>query len=124
MTIYDDMQSVASDLFAEFGQGIIQYVRITPGNGPADNPGPSVETPFTLDATARGVKFKYVQNGLALATDEQITAAAHPALIADFAAETVMRGFVTIDGNRRKIIQSIAKPSAGTPAAFVLIVRK
>lgn len=124
MTLYDDMQAVASGLLAEFKQGSIAYIRVTPGNGPADNPGPSVENSFALDATARGVKFKYVQSGLALATDEQVTAAVHPALADDFAAETVMRGFVTIDGQRRKIVQAIAKPSAGTPAAFVLIVRK
>lgn len=124
MTLYDDMQGIASDLFTEFKQGVIQYVRVTPGNGPADNPGPANETPFTLDATARGVKFKYVQNGLALATDEQITAAAHSALVADYASGTVMKGFVTVDGNRRKIVQAMQKPSAGTPVAFVLIVRK
>lgn len=124
MSLYDDAQAVASDVLAEFKQGTITYIRVTPGNGPVHNPGPAVETSFTLDATARGVKFKYVQNGLALATDEQITSAVHPALIADFAAETVTRGFVTIDGKRRKIVQAIQKPSAGTPAVFVLIVRK
>jgi len=124
MPFYDDMQSVASELLAEFNQGVIAYIRVTPGVGPAHDPGPATETPVPVDATARGVKFKYVQNGLALATDLQVTAAAIPALITDFANETVVRGFVTIDGLRYKIVQAIPKPAAGVPAAFTLIVRK
>lgn len=124
MPFYDDMQTVASDLFAEFKQGVIVYIRLTPGTSPADDPGLPTETPFELDATSRGVKFKYVQNGLAVASDLQVNTAAHPALVTDFANETVVRGFVTIDGLRYKIIRAIPKPAAGVPAAFVLIVRK
>ena len=124
MSFYVEMQGIASGLLAEFKQGIIAYIRVTPGTGAADDPGAATELPFTLDATARGAKFTYVQGGLALASDLQVTAAAHPALVTDFANETVARGFVTIDGLRYKIVKAIPKPAAGVPAAFVLIVRK
>lgn len=124
MSLYVEMQSLASGLLAEFKQGVVAYIRVTPGTGPKDDPGAATETPFTLDATARGAKFQYVQNGLALATDLQITTSAHPALVTDFANETVVRGFATIDGLRYKIVKAIPKPAAGTPVAFVLIVRK
>jgi hypothetical protein len=124
MSLYVEMQTLASGLFAEFKQGIIRYVRITPGTGPGDDPGPATETPFDWDATARGVKFQYVQNGLAIAGDLQASGPAHPALITDFANETVTRGFVTIDGQRYKIVKAIPKPAAGVPVSFTLIVRK
>lgn len=124
MSLYVEMQSLASGLFAEFKQGIIQYIRVTPGNGSGDDPGPATETPFDWNATARGVKFQYVQSGLALASDMQVSGAAHPALVTDFANETVVRGFVTIDGLRYKIAKAIPKPAAGVAAAFTLIIRK
>jgi hypothetical protein len=125
MTIYDDAQAIASEVLAEFKQGVIQYVRVTPGTGPVDNPGPSTETVFTLDAVARGAKFKYVQGGLALASDTQITAAAHAALVADYdPTAKVMKGFVTLDGVRYKIVRAIRKPDAGTAVCFILFARK
>ena len=119
MTIYDEMQEIAKDVFAEFGQGVIKYIAVTPGNGPVDNPGPSQETPFTyVGATARGVKFKYVQSGLALASDTQVNCPVDPRFT------PAGNGFVEIDGKRYKIVQIIQKPDAGTPVAFTLICRK
>ena len=73
MSFYDDMQNVASDVLKQFQQGVIKYVDITSGTGPADDPGEPTENEFILDGAARGVKFKYVQNGFAVASDLQIT---------------------------------------------------
>lgn len=119
MAFYDDMQGIANDLFRDFNQGVIAYIQVTPGNGPADNPGPSTETPYTLDgATSRGVQFKYVQRDLAVASDLQVSFGY------DARFEPAANGFVTIDGTRYKIVQIVRKPEAGTVVAWTLIVRK
>lgn len=119
MSLYDDMQAVAKDVLTDFNQGVIQYVAVTPGNGPADNPGPATETPYTLTAaTARGVQFRYVQNGMAIASDSQITMAVDSRFTPD------VKGFVIKDNVRYKIVQVVKKPDAGTVAAYVLIIRQ
>lgn len=118
MTIYDEMQQIASDLLNEFKQGSIAYVAIVPGNGPADNPGASTPTEYPLDAVAKGVAYKYVKDGLALSTDLTVTAAVIAGLVPD------MKGFIKIDGVRYKIMQDISTPGAGSRVVWKWIVRK
>ena len=118
MPFYDDMQSLASDIIEEFQQGVIVYVENTPGNGPADDPGPSVPVDHPVNGTVAGVKFKYVQQGIAVASDLQVTMAVASGFTPD------MKGFVKIDGVTYKIVKVIPKPAAGTPVAYILIVRK
>lgn len=114
---YSDMQNVAKDILTGFNQGDIRYVIETPGNGPADNPGPPVisTTPFT-SAVARGVEFKYV-SGDVLASDLQITI---PGGIVDIQPQ----GYFTVDGVRYKIVEIKRVPAAGVPVAIIVIVRK
>lgn len=114
---YSDMQSVVSDVLGEFKQGVIDYVAITSGNGPADDPGEPIETVYSINAAARGVKFSYVDQALVVATDLQVTIPAN-------VITPQMTGFVRIDGTRHKIVKIIPKPAAGIAAAYVLIVRK
>ena len=118
MTIYDDLQGVAQELFAEFKQGVVQYVAKTPGGGPVDNPGPSVDTPFTVNATVGGVSKKYVDNGLAIGTDLQVRMPFDSRFIPD------MKGFFTIDGVRCKILSIDKLPAAGPTIAYVIPIRK
>ena len=126
MTFYDDMQNVAADVLKEFKQGVIKYVDVTSGTGPADDPGEPTENEFTLDGAARGVKFKYVQNGFAVASDLQITSSlkAKNENNADVILNPNMKGFISVDGESFKIVKILPKPAAGTPVAFVFIVRK
>lgn len=126
MAFYDDMQAVAADVLKTFKQGVIKYVDITPGSGPDDEPGDPTETFFTLDAAARGVKFKYVQGGLAVASDLQVTASVKATNEAGGVVSLApsMNGFIEVDDERYKIVQILPKPSAGTTVAFVFIVRK
>ena len=126
MTFYDDMQAVAADVLKTFKQGVIKYVDITPGSGPDDEPGDPTETLLTLDAAARGVKFKYVQGGLAVASDLQVTASVSATNEAGGVVSLApsMNGFIEVDDERYKIVQILPKPSAGTTVAFVFIVRK
>ncbi len=102
----------------EFKQGVIQLVKLTVGNGPADQPGAPTETPYTLSGAVKGVSFKYVQQGLAVASDRIVTAA----VIAGVTPN--LRDFITIDGVRHKIVADISVPAGGTPVAWKFIVRK
>lgn len=120
MSIYDELQSVAKDVFREFNQPIIKYIAIIPGNGPVDNPGAPQEIAYTLEgATARGASFKYIASGLALATDTQINMSVDNR----FTPENGASAFVEVNGVRMKVMQVIRKPQAGTPVAYSLIAR-
>lgn len=115
---YRDLQNVASDVLGQFKQGSIEYIAVTPGNGPRDNPGPSQEAvPRPIDAVARGVSFKYVDGANIVTTDLQITMPGGGVVPA-------MGGFIRVDGVRHKIISVLAKPAAGVPVAWVVIFRR
>ena len=120
MTIYDEMQQIASEILGdpEFKQGEIIYVATIPGNGPPDNPGASTTVEYALDAVAKGVSYKYVKDGLALSTDLTVTSAVRADVVPD------MKGFIKIDGVRHKIMQDISTPGAGTRVVWKWIVRK
>lgn len=122
MSIYDEMRVVAAELFAEFGQGVVQYVHVTPGGGPAYNPGAGSENPVTIDATTRGVDQKYVDGTNIVASDLQ---ASMPATLADkLGAEPNVSGFVSLDGKRYKLIEVKRVPPSGTAIVYHLIFRK
>jgi len=121
MTFYQEMQNLANDLLSDpdFKQGVIEYVRIVPGSGPADNPGPLTPVKTELPGgVVKGVSFKYVKDGLALSTDLTVTVPVHPDITVD------MRDFIDIDGTRLKIVQDISSPAAGTRVVWKFIVRK
>jgi hypothetical protein len=118
MTFYQDMQNVASSLLKEFNQGKIQYVKVVPGNGPKDAPGAPTETIYNVNATAHGVKFKYINSSTIVSTDLQATLAIDGRFIPD------MKGFMLVDGARYKIVAVQPIPPAGIPVANVVIFRK
>lgn len=126
MAFYDEMQDVAADVLKEFKQGVIKYIDIEPGSGPVDDPGEPVEKSYTLDGAARGVKYKYVQGGLAVASDLQVTSSvkATDENNLQVSLNPKLNGFVEIDDVRYKIVQVLPKPAAGTTVAFTLIIRK
>lgn len=118
MTIYDDMRAVAGEVFGEFKQGVVRYVRLTaqPGATP-DDPGEPVQTPFPLNATVRPVSTKYVDGSHIVQSDRQI------AMPNTGVIEPDMSGFVEIDGSHYKIIEIMPRPAAGRPVLWLLIVR-
>ncbi len=118
MSIYDELQPIASGLLAEFKQGVIKLIKVTAGTGPADEPGTPTETTTTLDAVSKGVSFKYVQNGFAVASDLMVTAAVVAGITPD------MKDFLEIDSVRYKIIAILPAPAAGTKVVWKFIVRK
>lgn len=117
-TFYQDLQNVASGILAEFDQGGIFYIAVTPGTGPAQNPGPSVETSFKVNGAAHGVSFKYIDGTNIVASDLQITLAVDPRFTPD------EKGFLQINGVRHKVVMCQPKPDAGTVVAYTLVAKK
>ncbi len=120
MSIYDDMRVVATDVFAEFKQGVIQYVGVTTGTGGTpDEPAAPVEAaPITLNATARPVSTKYVDRTSVFQTDIQVT------IPNDGRVVPKGSGFLLIDGVNYKIVEIMARPAAGDPITWTVIVRR
>jgi len=118
MTIYDDLKPVATELLVDFKQGVITLTQITPGTGPADNPGASTPTVYPLSGTVKGVSFQYVRDGFAVATDLMVTTAVNDDVV------PTEKDFIDIDGVRYKIIKDMSVPAAGTKIAWKFIVRK
>lgn len=115
---YKEMQGIASSLITQFKQGECEYVELTPGNGPADEPGAPTETVYPISAVARGVQFKYVNNTDIVQSDLQMTLAVVEGMTPN------MKGFVRGDGVRYKIVGLRTIPPFGTPVAHVIIFRK
>lgn len=118
MSIYDELKEVAAEIMSEFQQGVVNLVKITPGAGPADNPGASTSVNYLLDAVVKGVSFKYVQQGLAVVSDLEVTAA-----VLDTVTPSE-KDFINIDGTLYKIVQNMIVPAAGTKIVWKFIVRK
>lgn len=118
MSLYDDLQPVASALLAEFKQGTVKLVQVVTGTGAADNPGAPTETTTTLNATVKGAPYKYVMQGLAVQGDVQVIAAVVSGIT------PAKNDFLEIDGVRYKIIQDISAPSAGTRVVWKFLARK
>lgn len=119
MGIYDDLQVVAQDVLQEFNQGVIEYGALTSGAGTVDEPGQSAVAYTTLTgAVARGVQFRYVQNGLAVASDKQVTFAVQAGIT------PAIKDFMKVDGVRFKVKNVVKKPDAGTVIAYTLILER
>jgi hypothetical protein len=121
MSIYDDLRQVSSELHAEFKQGDVRYVpiNVTPGARP-DLPSTSAPgTPVALNATARPVSTKYVDGTNVLVTDKQLS------IPNDGVSPVPVLGhIVRIDGVDHKITMIMARPAAGNPVSWTVMVRK
>lgn len=119
MSIYDEMRGVASDLIAEFKQGVIEYVRLVPQTGSTpDDPLPPVPQSVTINAVARPVSTKYVDGTHIVRSDKQVT------IPNDGRAVPDMSGSVRIDGSTHKIIEIMPRPAAGEPIVWIVVVRR
>lgn len=118
MSIYQEMQAVAKELLGddEFRQDGIYYVALTPGTGPADNPGAPVETKTLIrDAVARGVEDKYVDGTQVTGTDGQINCG-YPQPFTPKISD-----WVEVGGKRCKILKVSKVPPTGV-AVFLTII--
>ena len=119
MSIYDDLQTVTSEIMTEFKQGLIQLVQfVYPEDSTPDNPGEPEEVLTELDGTVKGVSYKYLKDSFITTSDKEVTTAVI------LGVEPSENDFIEIDGARYKILQFQPLPSAGTTCAWKFIVRK
>lgn len=119
MSIYDDLQSLTSEIMTEFKQGSIKLVQFKyPEDSTPDNPGEPEEVLTELDGTVKGVSYKYLKDSFITISDKEVTTA----VINDIIPSE--NDFIEIDGERYKILKFQPLPSAGTACAWKFIVRK
>lgn len=118
MSIYDEMQGVAVELFDEFQQGSIKYVELQAVEGSTpDDPGDLVRVEYALTATARPVSTKYIDGSHIVQSDKQVS-------LPGGGIEPQMSGFLLIDEVQHKIIGIKRIPEAGVAIVYILIVRR
>lgn len=116
--IYDDLRAVASEVFAEFRQGVVEYVRFDrPTGGTPDDPGEPVPVPTRINATVKPVSQRYIDGSLITGSEVEV------AMPNDDVVPT-MDGMVRIDGVQHKIVRLMPRPAAGVPVSFTLIVKR
>jgi hypothetical protein len=118
MSIYDEMQGVATELFGEFQQGSIMYVELQMvSGGTPDDPNEAVRVEYMLTATARPVSTRYIDGSHIVQSDKQVS-------MPGGGVEPQMSGFLLIDAVQHKIIGIKRIPEAGTVISYILIVRR
>ena len=121
MSIYDDLRQVSSELHTEFKQGDVRYVPVvvTAGSRPDLPASSALGTPVELNAVARPVSTKYVDGTNVVMTDKQAS------LPNDGTTPAPVLGhFLRIDGVDHRIIAIMARPAAGDPISWTVIVRR
>lgn len=120
MSIYDEARQIAADVMPEFKQGDIRYVSISSAAGATpDRAGTPVKTASEpLNATARPVSTKYVDNSHIVQSDKQVT------IPNDGIATPEIDGMIRIDGVDHKIIEIMPRPAAGSPVVWTVVVRR
>lgn len=118
MSIYDELQDVASEILEEFKQDSVQLIKITQTGGTLDAPGTPVETAYDLDAVVKGINSKYLQEGFILSTDLEVTSAVLSGI-------TISKDdYIKINSIKHKIVEDLSVPAAGTKCVWKFVVRK
>lgn len=119
MSIYDDLQGVASNLLKQFKQGSIELIQfVYPEDSTPDNPGKPEEVVTPLDAVANGERFKFMNTSFINDSDNEVTTAVVEGI------SPSVNDFLNIDGTKYKIIKFDPLPAAGTACTWKFIVRK
>lgn len=118
MSIYDELVPLTREIMQEFKQGSVSLVRHTPGTGAADEPGQATTVTHALNATVKGVSYKYVRDGFAIDTDLEVTAATIDGVTPS------KNDFIVIDGETYKIVEDMSTPAAGTRVVWKFIIRR
>lgn len=115
---YEEMRAVASEVFAEFKQGVIRYIALQRPTGTTpDNPGKVVEVPTLLNATARPVSIRYIDGTHITGVETEVS-------MPNDGVTPSLDGFIEIDAVRYKIVRIMKRPAAGVPVSFTLIVKR
>jgi len=111
---YDEMQATAAELLAEFKQGAVQLVRVTPGApDPATpwEPGAPTQTAYDLKATVTREHQRFENGTLIVEAGDMVTFAVPP--VTPEPTDKIM-----IDGAARSITNLTPIPAAGDPVAW------
>ncbi|HEU5019682.1 MAG TPA: hypothetical protein VFT69_17125 [Pseudolabrys sp.] len=118
-----------------FRQGVVTLTRSVPGEPDPSTPwepGPAVDTVYTLDATVAAIEDKFVNGTTILATDSMITAGPKmtktmvdgEAVAPEVVDTDVQPGdVVAVDGAVVTTIKEMRLPKAGVLIAWKFIVR-
>lgn len=125
MAFYKQMRGISTDLLTRFNQGSLALVKITPGTGPAHNPGPPVRQPprvikgaASAAYSVRGGSKSYRDGTMVLVGDIKVVVA--PLTGVDPAPSDK----ITIDGKEYNIVQFDKIPEPGVTVAWVFYVRR
>ena len=110
---YQDMQDTAAELLTEFNQGVIHFIPVV--QGPNDWDGVTEGLPVKIEATVKGASAQYWSD-LITQSDLEVTAAV-------FDQVPAINGLVSIDGDKKQIIQIDPIPAAGTTVAWRIFVK-
>lgn len=116
---YGKIQTIAGRVLGDFKQGTINLIVVTPGSGPASNPGPSNKSdPIALEGVAQGVPKQWIIGGLALEGDLQVTTAVKSG------SNPKVGDMLDIDGVRYTIVGLPFAPAIGTPVVWKFVARR
>jgi hypothetical protein len=100
----------------QWSQGAIVLVRTDYAYGEVPwQPGAPTMTTYVLDAVAKGVSEKYVDNTSVFGSDIMV-------VVKPGTVEPRRDDLIGIDGAAHEIKQVVPRPAAGLPAAYVVIV--
>ena len=117
MSVYSELQSVASGVFKEFRQDTLKLIVRSSTGGTLDRP-TSSEVTYDLDGACKGVSFKYVKDGFAVVSDLQVSCAVLSGVTPK------VNDFIEVNGIRHKIVHDASVPAAGTQVAWKFIIRR
>lgn len=112
---YNRLQGTATNLLTKFNQGVIRHWRAGSNTGSTFNPVIGSPTYTTLNATARGVESKYV-NDYVSGSDIQVISAV-------FGLEPTSADKIELNGKLHEIVQVDRIPASGTIIAWRLFLK-
>ena len=118
MSIYDDLQAVATELLTEFDQGDVKLIKVSSNSTAPDDHSVQNETSYDLKAVVKGVSAKYLKEGFASVGDLEMTCAVEENI------EPTINDFVVIKDLRYKIVQDFSVPAAGSVVARKFLLRR
>lgn len=132
--IYTRMQSTASRLLKQYGQGEVLLERRLPGTPDTDRPwlpGLPETMTYRLDAVIRSVDRRFVDGTLVVGTERQATFSVYathietngsPVSPVVVAVVPTMADTLIVDGNPTKIKKIAGTPDAGVPVVYVVVM--
>lgn len=118
MSIYDDLQNVATDLFEEFNQGVVKLVHFMKSDDSSPDEPLNEEKIFDLRSVGLGKNFNFLKESFSTEKTLDITTSVIPDVV------PTIDDFLDVDGVRLKILEFKKVPEIGTPCVWKFTVEK